>query len=268
MKKFVVVNADDLGMSNTRNQAILDGYNNGFLTSTSVCANGDEFESAVKDIVPICPNLGIGIHLNIIEGRSLTNSPQLTDKNGFFNRSFFVMLIRSFRADFLQAVEDEFSAQIEYGQKFLTFDHLDSHVHTHAIPRIFKIAVKLASKYNIPSVRTQHEKLYFVPRLKQYLTIKYPINLIKLALLNMLTMINKRHLAQTKTNNAVIGVGYTGMMNSETIKYGLQTAQGEICECIVHPEPNNNEYLAVVDRTLKEEIERLGFTITAFGNIR
>ena len=267
MKKFIVVNADDLGMSKTRNQAILDGYRNGFLTSASVCVNGDEFEAAVNNVAAVCPNLGVGIHLNIIEGRSLKNNPLLTDGNGIFNRSFLGIFIRSFCADFLRAVEDEFRAQIEYGQRFFAFDHLDSHVHTHAVPRIFSIAVKLANEYHIPFIRTQYESFYFVPRFKQYLTIKYPINLIKLCLLNILTIFNRKRLAQTRTNNSVIGVGYTGMMNAETIKYGVRAA-GEICECIIHPEPNNNEYFAVADHTVKAEIKRLGYTITTFGNIR
>ena len=69
-KKFIL-NADDFGMSKAFNKAVLDGYNSGFLTSTSLCANGKEFEPAVHEIIPECNNLGIGVHLNIIEGSTL-----------------------------------------------------------------------------------------------------------------------------------------------------------------------------------------------------
>ena len=78
-KKFIL-NADDFGMSKAFNRAVLDGYHNGFLTSASLCANGKAFNAAVNEIIPECPNLGLGVHLNIIEGRSLTKAPLLTNK--------------------------------------------------------------------------------------------------------------------------------------------------------------------------------------------
>ena len=55
-KKFIL-NADDFGLTQAHNQAVLEGYNNGFLTSASLCANGEAFESAVHDILPDCSNL-------------------------------------------------------------------------------------------------------------------------------------------------------------------------------------------------------------------
>lgn len=76
-------------MSKAFNRAVLDGYHNGFLTSASLCANGKAFNAAVNEIIPECPNLGIGVHLNIIEGRSLTKAPMLTNKRGKFNKGFF-----------------------------------------------------------------------------------------------------------------------------------------------------------------------------------
>lgn len=57
-KKFIL-NADDFGLTQNHNQAILEGCINGFLTSASLCANGEAFDSAVHDILPDCPNLGI-----------------------------------------------------------------------------------------------------------------------------------------------------------------------------------------------------------------
>ena len=42
------------------------GYVNGFLSSASLCANGDAFDNAVNDVLPDCPNLSVGVHLNIM----------------------------------------------------------------------------------------------------------------------------------------------------------------------------------------------------------
>ena len=62
---------------------------------------------------------------------------------------------KSFDKEFLIQVETEFRAQIEKTINQTKIHHLDSHVHTHAIPNIFKITLNLAKEYNIPYIRTQ-----------------------------------------------------------------------------------------------------------------
>ena len=81
MKKYFILNADDFGMSKYYNKAVLEGYINGFLKSASLCANGEAFMAAINDIIPECPELSIGVHLNIIEGKALTNYPLLPYRN-------------------------------------------------------------------------------------------------------------------------------------------------------------------------------------------
>ena len=73
MRKQLILNADDFGMTKELNKAVLDGFNNGFLSSASLCANGNAFSAAVNDILPDCQGLGIGVHLNVIEGKPLTD---------------------------------------------------------------------------------------------------------------------------------------------------------------------------------------------------
>src|SRR5574344_2702010 len=89
-KKFIF-NADDFGMSNAYNKAVLAGYNSGFLTSASICANGESFDAAVNEVLPECSDLGTGVHLNIIEGTSLVDKseiPMLVDSYGNFKNGF------------------------------------------------------------------------------------------------------------------------------------------------------------------------------------
>ena len=188
-KKFIL-NADDFGMSKAFNRAVLDGYHNGFLTSASLCANGKAFNAAVNEIIPECPNLGTGVHLNIMEGRSLTKAPMLTNKRGKFNNSYLKLILKSTDYKFLEQVEYEFRTQIETVMNYTKVDHIDSHVHTHAIPNIFKITAKLAKEYKIPFIRTQYEEMYFVPSIKKHLNFKYPPNILKILLLNSFTKIN------------------------------------------------------------------------------
>ena len=278
MKKNFILNADDFGMSDAFNSAVLEGNTKGILTSASICANGEAFDSAIKEILPQCPTLSLGVHLNIIEGKSLTKCPLLTDKNGEFNNGYISMILKSFDIEFLEQVEKEFRAQIEKVLNVAKVDHIDSHVHTHAIPNIFKITAKLAKEYNIPYIRTQFEKPYITPVLKKHLNSKYPPNILKIILLNMFTILNKPVAKRydLKFNDYLIGVGYTGMMDNKTIEYGLNALKKDcLAECLIHPckfdKPSEDshyfEYLATINEDLKEKITEFGFDMVNHSGV-
>lgn len=273
-KKFIL-NADDFGMSKAFNRAVLEGYHNGFLTSASLCANGKAFNAAVNEIIPECPNLGIGIHLNIMEGRSLTKAPMLTNKRGKFNNSYLKLMLKSNDHQFLEQIEYEFRTQIETVMNYTKVDHIDSHVHTHAIPNIFKLTAKLAKEYKIPYIRTQHEEMYFVPSVKKHLNFKYPPNILKILLLNGFSKINKKTALEygLKTNDYLLGVGYTGLMDSMTVEYGLKAIEENcLVEALIHPcnyaasrqNQHYREFLITQNKSLKDKINRLGFEITNY----
>ena len=272
MTKKFILNADDFGMSQAFNQAVLKGYQQGILTSASICSNGEAFESAVGEIIPQCPNLSVGVHLNIIEGKSLTDVRMLTDEYGNFNNGYGALILKSFNPEFLKQVEQEFRAQIKMAISRTKIDHIDSHVHTHAIPNIFKIVVKLAKEYNIPYVRTQFEHFYMIPSIKKHLTLAYPINLIKIILLNTFTMINKPLLEENnlKTNDYLIG--YTGMMSDRTIAYGLKSLMKKDClaEALIHPcdyddgktDHHTTEFELTQNEDLRAFIKEIGFELS------
>jgi predicted glycoside hydrolase/deacetylase ChbG (UPF0249 family) len=267
-KKFIL-NADDFGMSKAFNKAVLDGYNHGFLTSASICANGQDFEPAVNEIIPECPNMGIGVHLNIIEGNSIQNNEKFTN-------NYLQLMCFANDKTFLNKTEKEFRLQIERVLKFSKVDHLDSHVHVHAIPKIFELTCKLAKEYGISQVRTQFEKFYFVPDIVKHLNIKYPPNILKVLLLNSFTFKNKELIAKygLKTNDYIIGVGYTGLMDDKTIYHGLSAIEDDsvVIEALIHPcnyEKQNNsshqkEFMITQNMDLKDKIQRLGFEIVNY----
>lgn len=273
-----ILNADDFGLSTNHNQAVLEGYNNGFLTSASLCANGDSFDSAIHDILPDCPNLGIAVHLNIMEGKALTNCSALTDENGYFNKGYGWLILNQNNKNVLTQIENEFREQIKKVIAKTNVDHLDSHVHTHAIPELFKITCKLAKEFNINYVRTQYEEFYVIPRFSKHLTPAYPLNIIKILLLQHYTKINRKILAEynLKTNDCIIGVGYTGMMEADAIEYGLKAIEKDvIVEALIHPckyqndtkNSHTKEFEITQDLKLKDTINRLGFEITNYKNL-
>ncbi len=270
--KKIILNSDGFGISKAHNRAVLNGYHNGFLTSASLCPNGKAFYAAVNEIIPECPNLSIGIHLNITKGRSLTKSPLLTNKRGKFNKSFLQILLNSNNEEFLKQVEFEFRTQIETVMNYTKIDHINSLNHIHSIPNIFKITSKLAKEYNIPFVRNSYEEIYFVPSIRKYLNFKYPANLLKTFLLNTFSRANKS--IDIHLNEFLIGVEYSCLMDKKTIEYGLKAIESDNCivEIAINPcqystsnrDYHYNEFLITQNKELKDKITRLGFEITNY----
>lgn len=267
-------------MSFAFNRAILEGYAEGLLKSASLVANGEAFDEAVDLVIPQCPDLGVGIHLNIIEGKSLcTDLSSLTDENGVFNNSYIKLLIKSYNpkeTEFLAEVEREFRRQIEKVMSKVPVTHIDSHVHVHSIPKIFDLVCRLAKEYGIKQVRTQFEKPYIIPDLNKHLNKAYFVNLIKLILLDSFTVINEAtvHKYGLKTNDYLIGVTYTSMMDALSVAYGVMAINYDkvTVETLIHPcryqdgtiDNHFTEYLITKNKKLKDKIENLGYEITNY----
>ncbi len=278
-KRFIL-NADDFGMSKAYNRAVLEGYLEGLLKSASLTANGSAFDEAVNCVIPKCPNLGVGVHLNIIEGESLCEDVNtLINSDGNFCNSYGQLLLKAYNpkeTEFLSEVEREFRRQIEKVLSVTAVSHIDSHVHTHSIPKIFEIVCRLANEYGIKQVRTQFEKPYLVPDLHKHLNLKYPVNLIKVALLDTFTAINETTLNKwgLKTNEYLVGVTYTSMMDSLSVSYGVMAVNYEntTVEALIHPcryddgtiDNHFTEFLITKNKKLKEKIEKMGFEITNY----
>lgn len=277
-KKFVL-NADDLGISKANNTAVLEGYKGGILKSASLVPNGEAFDDAVSKVIRKCSDLGIGVHLNIIEGKSLCDDlDELTDVNKNFNKSYGQLIINAYKPnndEFMNQLEREFRAQIEKVKDAgIEITHIDSHVHTHAIPPIFKLVCKLAEEYKIEQIRTQYEQFYLVPDVFIHFNKKYPINIIKILLLNFFTSKNKPIVKkyELKTNDFLLGVGYTSMMNVMTVSRGLAVLadkKGIVAEALIHPcryddgtiDNHFTEYRITQSEKLKSKIEEMGYEI-------
>ncbi len=280
MVKRFILNADDFGLSKALNRAVLEGYQCGLLKSASLTANGEAFDEAVNSIIPACPDLGVGIHLNVIEGKSLcADVDTLTDSNGNFNNSYVQLLLKAYNPrekEFLPQLEREFRRQIETILAKTPVSHIDSHVHVHSIPKIFDMVCRLAKEYGIKQVRTQFEKPYIIPDLQKHLTKKYPINLIKVLLLNTFTIFNEAtiHKYELKTNDYIVGVTYTSMMDALTVAYGVMAVKYDnvTVEALIHPcryedgtiDNHFDEFMLTKNKKLKDKIEKLGFEITNY----
>ena len=264
MKK-IIINADDFGMNETANKAVLECYKEGIITSASLIVNMEGYNNAITEILPEIKGLDIGLHFNIYEGKSLSKNQILCDNNYNFHNGFIETLIKSKNKEFIKAVEAELKTQLEEALKITKINHIDSHVHIHAIPEINTLMKKTAKEYGIKYVRSQKEIPYIV--WDKILNIKFPVNIIKNILLNQLSRINNREKG-IKTNNYLIGVLYTGYMDERTITDGIKKIEEEdsITEVILHPY-KNSEFNIIKSRTLKEKLMESGFKLTKYSDL-
>lgn len=79
----VIFNSDDFGYSYGVNYGILDAYQRGILTSTTLMANMPGFEHAVK-LKKEVPGLGVGVHLTLTCGKPLLENVDSLTEGGRF----------------------------------------------------------------------------------------------------------------------------------------------------------------------------------------
>ena len=275
MKKFIL-NADNFGMTQDYNRAVLNGYNNGFVKSASLVANGEAFDTAINEIIPECQHLSVGFHFNLTKGLPVSQLKLLVDSNsGEFNTSFNKLTKLVKRTIYLKEIEQEMRAQLEKTLAYTKIDHISSVDNIHCIPEIFERLCSLAEEYKIPYIRTFYEEFYVVPSLKYIIHPKFILNILKTARLNLYSKQNKNILKQynLKTNDYVIGSVYAGMMDNNTIVTGLKTLKDEdniIVEGVIRPcsylthihNFHEKEFKLTQDKILEDTIYRMGFEIT------
>jgi hopanoid biosynthesis associated protein HpnK len=242
--KRLIVNADDFGLTASVNQAILEAHCRGVISSTSLLANGEAFESAVA-LSRQAPRLGVGVHLNLTEGKPLAPSsaiPSLVDRQGFFARTaggFWraVLLGQAKTAD----IEKEFRAQIERVMAAgITPTHLDSHKHVHALPALGTMAIRLACQYGIPAIRCVVERR----RTLGYLLRRYPgaTTTILRQLFNSWTLAvaSRAWTGELRRAGVVFasnfyGVTVTGFLDEEILREFLYRLPDGVSELMCHP---------------------------------
>ncbi len=165
MKKLIV-NADDFGLHPLINQGIIKGYREGFITSTSLMPSAPACGEAAA-LARENHGLGVGVHLTLVGGVKpvlpASQVPTLTDADGLFPADYVVFAKRLYTgAVNWGQLEAELRAQIEKALATgLNITHIDSHQHTHVLPLLNRLVLKLCNEYNINRMRIPREAYCF-----------------------------------------------------------------------------------------------------------
>ena len=160
-EKSVIFTADDFGLADALNGAVVLAHRQGLLTGASLMAAGPRTREALS-LARGLPDLCLGVHLTLIQGRATLPPkavPHLVDAQGFFPNDPVATGWRYFwRSSLLPEIRRELAAQIEVVlEAGLRVWHLNSHLNLHLHPRLFPVVVDLAREYGIPAVRLTRE---------------------------------------------------------------------------------------------------------------
>jgi chitin disaccharide deacetylase len=151
-----VIVADDFGLDAPTTSGMLQAFQEGLISATSLLANMPGFDGAVAAAHDRRLRGAVGVHLNLTEGKSLTDPirrcPRIAHRDGTlcWTHHFVPKLER----DEVNAVGTEWRAQIErIVEAGIRPAHLDSHHHSHTSWPLGAIAMAVAREFRIPTIR-------------------------------------------------------------------------------------------------------------------
>lgn len=136
-KRYLIVNADDFGLSSGVNQGIVEAHERGIVTSASLMVRWPAAAEAAA-YGQKHPNVGVGLHVDLGEWS--------------YRDGTWIPLYEVVQVDDMTAVAEEVSRQLDTFSALLGRKptHMDSHQHVHLREPVRSILVEIARRLSIP----------------------------------------------------------------------------------------------------------------------
>lgn len=256
--RWVVVNADDLGVSRGATLGVVEAHQRGVVTSASLAVTTPAFEHAL-DSIKACPQLGIGLHFTLTSGRPASDPrdvPLLVDRDGYF-RWRFTSLLRAMRAADHRALAAQIRHELVEQLGQLTAhgirpDHVDGERHIHLVPGVFGIVAEVAEEHGIPFVRAGREAGYRYLRVAHVAGVAARGGFVKSALLSSLARSARGRLGSRRTADHLASFLHTGRGDLLLHRVLATPPVAAVTEVMVHPGvPGESRHVDVRNRELE-----------------
>ncbi len=162
--RSIQFSADDLGVHPAIDREIVALLGEGRIQGCSVLISSQQLDLALLKELGKMPNVSIGAHLSLTEGRPLTSGlsaiPWIIAPDGAFHRHWRKLLPQLLRHPWLNSkqrglIADEWRAQTaRLGELAGRVDFLDSHQNVHLLPTFRGVASEVATSCGVAAVRT------------------------------------------------------------------------------------------------------------------
>lgn len=230
--KWLIINADDLGLHVDINRGIRQAHLEGIVTSASLVPCGEAFDHAVR-ICRECPGMDVGIHLTLIGERPLTPTariPSLVGSDGRFYPTYRDLAVRilSGQASTVE-IRREVEAQVDrVVQAGIQPSHLDSHQHVHLLPQLWRVVVDIAVRQHIQWIRIPRYTALVLARRSR-------TDPFFRAGLNVLSAVRRRQLSALRCVHHTPGLHLSGRMDKRQLGRILTDLRSGVSELITHP---------------------------------
>jgi len=259
----LIVNADDFGLTQGVNRAIVETHCHGVVTSSTLMANGQAFDDAVERAKSE-PRLSIGCHVVLVDGMPIRGAQQtatLSDKkfpDGRFYQSLNSFALRAVggRID-ADEIEAEVTAQIRKLQAAgVAVSHLDTHKHTHIFPQVLRPLLRAARACGVPAVRNPFGPVRFS------ILAKYPSlwkRYSQVTVLNRLGGRFRKSVAEAGmlTTDGTVGIVATGVMDHYLFENIVDSLPKGTWELVCHPGYNDADLANIRTRLRESRAEEL-----------
>lgn len=238
--------ADDYGLNDISSMRIQQCIEKGVLNKVSVFPNIEQIDLQKL----INQNIRISLHLNLVEGKCMANADEIdliADESGNLKYTFGGLLRLGLlhRKKFEAQLYKEIKAQVLFFKELLPENVpfcIDSHQHTHMIPCVFKVLLKVLrdEEINVEYMRIPAEPILpFIKTPSLYFTYS-AVNIIKQWLLNFFWLINKGSLKKSNIpTNYFFGILFSGQMDEKRVNkilpHYIKLAKNCDIEVLFHP---------------------------------
>jgi hopanoid biosynthesis associated protein HpnK len=157
----LIVTADDFGLAPEVNEAVEQAHRSGVLTAASLMVAGSAAADAVRRARAM-PQLRIGLHLVLVEGRAVLEPWQLSELIGrdgqlrtdMLRLAIHLAMNRAARRELLCEIKAQFES---YRRSGLALDHVNAHKHFQLHPVVFEMIAAVGRQYGMQAVRVPVE---------------------------------------------------------------------------------------------------------------
>lgn len=268
----LIVNADDFGVSGSTNRAVAKAHREGILTSASLMVTASHADGAVE-VAKQNPNLGVGLHLVLVNGRSVHKGTEL---NGLVNPyqqfsdsplgaglSYF--LSRGLKAP----IRQEIDAQIKrFRLSGLPLDHLNGHFNFHLHPVVFDAIRRDFHKWGISRLRVPRDPLLTNLRLawgRYFYRFSHAFIFSRLSS-RTIGPLERRGIKHT---DLVFGMLQSGRMDERFLLRLLENLFPGTFEIYMHPNEDEQafELEALISPAVRELVRQRGIELARYQDL-
>ena len=235
-ERRLIINADDFGLTEGVNRAVLELNAAEVVPSATLMATGRAFREAVHSAF-VQTSLGVGCHVVLVDGRPELHPAELPTlaPEGRLRSNLTTFMVDLFGGRIAsREIEREAVAQIQQLQSSgITVTHLDTHKHTHMFPRVLGPLIRAARACNVPAIRNPFE-----PDWSLRLTEKAPptrrlqVRTLRLFREQFLRAVRA---ARLRTTDGTLGVLATGTFDAAYVLRLLRNMPPGTWELVCHP---------------------------------